>query len=348
MTSIEWTDRTWNPMRGCRRVSPGCENCYAERQAIRQAGAGKMIGNGVVPLRQKPPGKYHGLVRSGEHGPRWTGDGAFDPVKLQEPLSWKSSSDIFVDSMSDLFYERFSFEEIAAVFGVMALTPWHRYQILTKRPERALQFFAWLASAAIAEKSDPYTVCLQRAARHVDSAVWGKALEYAGLERTLPECEPWPLPHVWIGVSVESQKYADERIPLLLQIPAAVHFLSMEPLLEAVLLHDEWLDGSLGTKINWVIVGGESGGRKRARRCHVEWIDQIVAKCFQHKIAVFVKQLGSNAYEYVVTTVGQDACGNIDDDGRWEKLALKHPKGGNVEEWPERLRVRQMPDRRAA
>lgn len=119
-TNIEWTEETWNPLKGCRRVSPGCENCYAEKMAYRFSRVG-------MP--------YHGLVQIGMKGPQWTGlSGTGD---LAVPLHWKRGRRIFVCSMSDLFFERHSDKQIAEVFGVMAACPQHTFQVLTKRPERA-------------------------------------------------------------------------------------------------------------------------------------------------------------------------------------------------------------------
>ena len=158
-TKIEWTHRpgttgvTWNPTRGCRRVSPGCGTgtaggCYAERQAARFSGPGQ---------------PYEGLVEIGKHGPRWTGRGRVVADKLAEPLRWRKPRTVFVDSMSDLFFEGFAFEQIAAVFGVMAATPQHAYLVLTKRPERARAFFEW-ATARCADHRGCERDTLHRAA----------------------------------------------------------------------------------------------------------------------------------------------------------------------------------------
>ena len=126
MSKIEWTDETWNPTRGCSRISPGCGGaagvggCYAERQAIRQVAHGRA---------------YHGLVRTGPQGPRWTGKVILDTKTLLKPGQWKAPRRVFVNSMSDLFHENLTNEEIAAVFGVMAQCPQHTFQVLTKRAE---------------------------------------------------------------------------------------------------------------------------------------------------------------------------------------------------------------------
>lgn len=132
-TGISWTDATWNPVRGCRRKSAGCENCYAEQQAAR-----------IVRMAKGKPTKYDGLVKLVNGAPRWTGETSLDSDDLSAPLRWTKPRRIFVDSMSDLFYEGFSNEQIAAVFGVMAAAPQHTFQVLTKRAKRMRKWFAWL------------------------------------------------------------------------------------------------------------------------------------------------------------------------------------------------------------
>lgn len=298
-TPIEWTDRVWNPVRGCALVSPGCSNCYAMKTAHRFAGEG-------MP--------YEGLTREREKGgPVWTGDARFIRAKLAEPLRWRKPRKIFVNSMSDLFHEDVTFEQIAAVFGVMAAAPQHTYQVLTKRPERAVKFFNhWMRGGWPIKDS---LVC----ARHwlVDDpkadGVVGKVLHDLS-EDARPG---WPLPNVWMGVSVEDQARADERIPLLLQMPAAVRFLSVEPLIGPIDLTD-LVDPSVspgehrydalscdvdaeddgdwnGATIDWVIVGGESG--PGARPCDIAWIASIRDQCAAAGVPCFVKQAGSQAYD---------------------------------------------------
>jgi protein gp37 len=220
-THIESTDATWNPVRGCTRVSEGCRHCYAERQAVRHARSG---------------GAYEGLAKSTAAGPRWTGVVRFVPEVLDWPLRWGGSpaaqaewrpSRIFVNSMSDLFHEGLGLEQIAAVFGVMAAAERHTFQVLTKRPARALEFFRWLPDMA-ASIGVAVDTTAQRYA--VD---YGAELPLHPVKGTLLS-RPWPLPNVQLGVSVEDQTTADERIPLLLQCPAAVRFVSYEPALGPV------------------------------------------------------------------------------------------------------------------
>jgi len=325
-TDISWTDHVWNATRGCSRISPGCGGgtpdiegtggCYAERQAARFCGIG-------MP--------YEGLVRLGKNGPRWTGKVVLVPKMLDVPLRLKKPSRIFVNSMSDLFHEALSNEDIAAVFGVMAACPQHTFQILTKRAERMKEWFSWV---------DDNT---RAACRVAASLRLGRCYE------TEPFPTKWPLPNVHLGVSVESQKYADERIPLLLGCPAAVHWISAEPLLGPVdvrrymrlgtlcdcrkdLLPEERCDETVircrisNRRISWCVVGGESG--PGARPFDVEWARSLLRQARSLPFLnprVFVKQLGRRPLE----------------DSRY--LTLKDRAGADPSEWPEDLRVQEFP-----
>ena len=262
MTTIEWTDRTWNPTRGCARVSSGCEHCYAERIARRF---------------DRPGGSYEGLTTSNG---RWNGQIRLVPEKLEEPLRWRKPSRVFVDSMSDLFHESVPDYYIEMVFHVMGLAHQHQFQVLTKRPERMR---ALLQSCELQD------------------AICGAEV-------------PWPLRNVWLGVSAEDQTTADERVPLLRETPAAIRFLSCEPLLGPI-------DLSHAQGIDWVIIGGESG--PGARPCATEWIYSIVKQCWwEAGTACFVKQLGQ----------------------RWARThGARSRKGADPTEWPESLRVRWFP-----
>jgi protein gp37 len=215
-SSIEWTDATWNPVRGCTKISPGCTHCYAETFAERFRGVRGHPYEQGFDLR---------LV----------------PEKLLEPLEWARPKMVFVNSMSDLFQEAIPTEYVAAVSTVMAASPWHIYQVLTKR-----------------------------AARLCD------------LLRT-ELTEVGTKPHIWWGVSVEDRRYGLPRIGLLRQTPAAMRFLSIEPLLEDLGQID--LEG-----IDWVIVGGESG--PGARPIRPEWVESIRDQCERASVAFFFKQWG--------------------------------------------------------
>jgi protein gp37 len=210
-SNIEWTDATWNPVRGCTKVSPGCKFCYAEALAERFRG---VLGH---PYEQ---GFDLRLV----------------PEKLLEPLHWKQPRKIFVNSMSDLFHENVPFDYIQSAFDVMVKAYWHTFQVLTKRSDRMVELSQYL---------------------------------------------PWP-PNVWMGVSVESAPYI-YRSEDLASVPAAIRFLSVEPLLGAIPalpLHG----------IDWVIVGGESG--PHARPMELGWARDIRDQCQRIGVAFFLKQLG--------------------------------------------------------
>lgn len=254
-SSIEWTDATWNPIVGCSRVSEGCRNCYAERFAHRWAGTVET---------------YKGVVESTPNGSRWTGNVKFIESRLDQPLRWRKPRRIFVNSMSDLFHENVPDEWIDRIFAVMALSPQHTFQILTKRPERMLEYFN-------AERFG-YIEAIAR-------KIHGKPLPPGTVM-------PWPLPNVWLGVSVENQKAADERIPLLLQTPAAVRFLSCEPLLGPVDLTRFSAHPLVpnAIPIDWVIAGGESG--PGARPMHPDWVRELRDHCQAAGVPFFFKQWG--------------------------------------------------------
>lgn len=213
LSSIEWTEATWNPTVGCTKISPGCKHCYAEVMHAR--------------LERMPAArKYSSGFRVVQP---WEDD-------LELPLTWKKPKVIFVNSMSDLFHERVPVEYIAKCLHVMRRAHWHTFQVLTKRSER---------------------------------------LREVGAQLT------WPT-NVWMGVSVENADYA-YRSRDLASVPAAVRFLSVEPLLGPIPALP--LDG-----IDWVIVGGESG--HRARPMEIEWARGIRDQCLRHDVAFFLKQLG--------------------------------------------------------
>lgn len=319
-TKIAWTEATWNPIRGCSRVSPGCEHCYAETMAGRFCGPGQPY-EGLIKLTTKERILRRDL-RNGDvefekvtkTTARWNGVVRDIPSALDQPIRWKRPRRIFVNSMSDMFHEKLSDEQISAVFGVMASAEQHTFQVLTKRPERMLKFF-----------EDH----LARFAKNGDAWIetgFLRAAEAAGAKVTTRRHPTWPLKNVWLGVSVEDQPYANERVPLLLRVPAAVRFVSAEPLLGPVDL-DEWLHG-YGTKLDWVIAGGESG--KNARHCRLPWIRNIVHDCEQAKVACFVKQVGSQ-------------CFDVDDRDVAHRIKMRHAKGGDMGEWESYLKVQQYP-----
>jgi protein gp37 len=278
-TGIEWTDATWNPIRGCSRVSEGCRNCYAERVAHRFS----FIG-----------GPYDGLTN--EHG-RWNGTVRLIESTLEQPLRWRKPRRIFVNSMSDLFHDGLLNREIDRIFAVMASALQHIFQVLTKRAERMAEYFA---------------------------------------SRPCPK-------NVWLGVSVENQAAADERIPHLLRCPAKVRFLSCEPLLGPVDL-DPWIWGDrcpdpqcgdstwdhpceLGEqRLHWVIAGGESGSA--ARPTSPDWFRGLRDQCVGANVPFFFKQWGEWAPEGTsgrpeddrLRRVGKKAAGALLDGQRWQQF----------------------------
>lgn len=293
-TGIQWTDATWNPVRGCSRVSPGCSNCYAMNMAHRFSGPGK---------------PYDGLTTIRKGKVDWAGHARFVPSMLDTPLKWKKPRRIFVNSMSDLFHHSVTNEQIASVFGVMAACPQHTFQILTKRPERMLEWFDWVSNV---RDENP---CFRE--QDAGTAPFANRLD----ARSLARSGEWPLRSVWLGVSAEDQERADERIPLLLQCPAAVRFVSCEPLLGPISLesfmwptHWHWpsqyptpeaalaagayagkkrqrLVSAHAAFIDWVIVGGESG--PGARPMQIEWAESLRDQCAVAGVAFFTKQIAN-------------------------------------------------------
>jgi protein gp37 len=326
-SAIEWTDVTWNPVRGCSRVSEGCRNCYAERQAARFS----------------DPGQYaHGFVQRTKSGARWTGRVELVPEKLLEPLSWRKPRRVFVNSMSDLFHEALPLDAIDRVFAVMALAQQHTFQVLTKRPQRMREY---LSGPMSADRCVSVLGFVADTKHHADVAHFGLRIE--GGKLLIPN--ELLIPNVWLGVSVENQETADARIPALLDTPAAVRFVSAEPLLgpidlravritdsctEDVLGDGEWRGESASPPgIDWVIVGGESG--PGARPCELAWIRSVARQCAEARVPCFVKQLGAKPIEFFETEPWEPNASG--------PLVLSHHKGGDPSEWPADLRVREFP-----
>lgn len=305
MTGIEWTNATLNPTTGCDRISDGCTNCYALTMAKRLKGMGSE--------------KYQ---KDGD--PKTSGPGfglTLHEDVLTLPLKWRKPRRVFVNSMSDLFHKDVPDEFIARLWAVMAATPQHTYQILTKRHGRM---------RSLLNRGGQYLLDLLEPP--------------AGAEYHAP----WPLPNVHLGVSVEDQKHADLRIPALLETPAAVRFLSCEPLIGPVDLGryftvaprgdkswcspaNRFMDrvsdctcrsshaGTYGSRLDWIIAGGESGPGSRS--CNQEWVRSLVEQSKSSRVPVFVKQLGSV----------------------WARENGWGGKGGDPDQWDPDLRVRQFP-----
>lgn len=358
MTSIEWTmsdegvlGKTWNPCVGCTKCSPGCKHCYAKTMHARLTAMGQAkYAEPFETVRPFPP-------------------------HLTLPLTWKKGRRIFVNSMSDLFHEDMPDEYIAAVFGVMAACPQHTFQILTKRAERLPRWFAWVERQARECNDGRGTTigafCLAMAQRYAAGLD-----NYELLTRNVDAvcAAAWPLDNAHLGVSIED-KERSERMVELARVPAAVRFLSIEPLLEdlgdiglAGIVPKDWGIGyrAYYDLIHWVIVGGESG--PGARPFNIEWARSIVRQCKRWDVPVFVKQLGASprgvcSWKHhdryppawldedgtLVSVSGRkavDFCHSAGD--AWWPCApkLKDKKGGDINEWPADLRVREFPTAR--
>jgi protein gp37 len=296
-TKIEWTECTWNPIIGCSKTSPACDNCYAERMACRLA---------TMPATK---GSYGTVVDLGVK--RWNGKTALVESALAIPLRWRKPRRCFVGSMTDLFHESVPDGWLDRVFAVMALTPHITYQVLTKRPERMREYLMG-------------SIRPIRIAQGTRDMLGGRR---RGIEDLVLERCMWPLPNLWLGVTVENQAMADHRIPVLLDTLAAVRFVSVEPMLGAVDLRSGlddcwWKCRTCGTEcmaimddpvcdcehpnyaepgepcadwvslssIDWVICGGETG--PGARPMHPAWARGLLAQCREAGVPFFFKQWG--------------------------------------------------------
>lgn len=357
-SSIEWTDATYSPIRArvkdnapyiamlhgwkelaeicermkghcgphCEVISTGCNHCYSctnNHRCLPSNGTG-------LPFDKRS---------------RELVDIFVDEKILTQPLHWKKGKKVFVENQSDLFGEWVPFEFVDRVFAVMALSPQHTYQVLTKRPDRMLEYLGRNAEPGknIAEHEEEIIERWGSAAGTLLDGDWihgpGKRFR-SGIEsfisaslgldadgNMLAEDEiRFPLPNVWIGVSVENQD-ALQRIDVLKDVPAAVRFVSFEPLLEN--LGAVILDG-----IHWAIIGGESG--HKARSMHHNWARSLIRQCREQSVRPFMKQLGRNP-------VFQDPASSKPHQLSWP-LDIDKAHGGNPLEWPEDLRVREYPE----
>jgi protein gp37 len=383
-TSIQWTDHSINPIRArlrvpkpgdyvrklntagvldvappvvggygsgvghyCEKISPGCAKCYASTSQKR---FGMPEFPGASKSSPTPPTlDDQGVVVANE-----TTEIFFDGSRLQEVLRRRKPTKFFWCDQTDLFGSWVPFEWIDRCFATMALTPWHTHQILTKRAGRMREYFK---------------IGDERRSQICDAMNRLEEERRGPMERAMHdygEPSPWPLPNVWLGTSVETQKDADERIPALLQCPAAVRFLSAEPLLGRIDLTEIQLPDGLAAQarlsvahincltssddehfyndhaqVDWVIVGGESG--PGARRCDVGWIRSIVQQCKSAGVPCFVKQFGSG-HAHLHTRAGRGP--QFEDGGK--VYVIKDRKGGDPSEWPADLRVREMPEAEVA
>lgn len=323
-TGISWTDATWNPVTGCTRVSPGCDHCYIERTPPFRIEGRKFEGRGI--------GSSTGVQLHQE--------------RLTQPLKWRKPRRVFVCSLADLFHADVPDDYIAQVFAVMAANyewdrPTHVFQVLTKRPARM---------RALLSSSGFRSMVAEHAARMTDEA-------HADRVHDNVMYHHWPLPNVWLGVTAENQEWADKRVPLLLKTPAAVRFVSVEPMLGPVTFSDyvdRWSEDYPGTcdwgyckepavavrrdfsdenadyvamlpvceqhrGIDWVICGGGSG--PGARPMQPQWVRDLRNRCSASGITFHFKQWGDWVPDAagVMTQVGKRKAGRELDGRTWDE-----------------------------
>ncbi len=253
-TKIQWTDRVWNPLRGCSVISEGCRNCYAMRFAHRFNGPGK---------------PFEGLTKKTSKGPQWTGKIRLVEHALMEPLHWRKPGRTFVNSMSDLFHDSVPDTFIAAVFRTMQLADRQTFQILTKRAGNMLRFLRRCA---------PYKEWMT----HDGTA----PIAFGGTGIIVSDRAEWPLKNVWLGVTVESEKESQARIEPMREVAALgwMTWVSYEPALSQV----DWTHWM--AFIRWLVCGGESG--HGARPMDPTWARFALDACMHAKVPFFFKQWG--------------------------------------------------------
>jgi len=293
---------TWNPIVGCKEKSEGCKHCFAKKMAFR--------------LMHMPHTSYyqHVLADNGETDPEkfknipeWNGETHFVKSALDKPMKWKSPRMIFTVDMGDLFHEQNSFDWIDQVFTVMACNPQHIFIVLTKRPKNMLKWFTYKDIRWAGEGMQG-----SERLRYYCWHNYGKQIEFKDWH--------WPLQNVWLGITAENQEQANKRIPILLQIPAAKNFVSIEPMLGPVFLGQISLPDTKGLgwqgkiggytylncltgeefsllvgnqtnyKLDWVICGGKSG--HKARPMHPDWARSLRDQCKAAGVPFFFKQWG--------------------------------------------------------
>lgn len=285
-SKIAWTNDTWNPVTGCSKVSPGCANCYAETLATT-----RLVG------------------KDGYSGLPWTPENAavnvvLRPERLDAPLRQKKPKLIFVNSMSDVFHELIPEDYIDQMFAVMAMASHHTFQVLTKRPERMREYLSWNNNGDSYDFEDRRSRVLDAVDERLGLYQHDRGSDKrSAIARDPRRAFDWPLPNVWVGTSVENARWRT-RIDELRATPAAVRFLSAEPLLgplDNVVVKTASLGFSVLaamsavtkldlTGIDWVIVGGESG---RVRRpFDMAWARDIRDACVAQGAAFFYKQSG--------------------------------------------------------
>lgn len=317
MTLIQWTDwpgrkgETWNPTTGCTRVSPGCDNCYA-----------------FALHDQRYAAKRRGAALPSQYDVPFSTVQMLDDRRLEEPLRWREPRAVFVGSMADLFHDDVTDAFLDRVFAVMALSPRLEFMLLTKRPERARAYLTWTSR---------------------DLSRQGAIQNQLDFRSTLPRTviERWPLPNVGLMTTTEDQERADQRIPALLETPAAWHGVSVEPMLGPVSFRYEHLHGD--SRLDWVICGGESGARTRVRPFDLAWARALRDECAGAGVPFFLKQLGSLPVERRRETkpTGPRMYPSGQAARTYRTLNVRVPgvkgHGGDPEAWPEDLQRRQWP-----
>jgi len=330
-TNIAWAECTWNPVVGCTKCSPGCENCYAERMAARLNGIFAAKGDDDNWARYSNILKFDTSQREEGRAVGWNGQVELCYDRLEQPLHWRKPRMIFVPSMGDLFHPAVPFEFIDKVMAVIALCPQHTFQVLTKRAERMREYFNEMALGK----------------RHIGDSL--RKIGQEGFVQRLVVAKsmmvgkngmpPYKTPaNLWLGVTCCNQQEADKNIPFLLQTPAAVRFLSLEPLLGPIDLTKTEIPNTSGggfgnmrcsplavqkgtynsivsvclAPLDWVIIGAESGPKRRP--CKLEYVYSIAEQCKEAGVLLFIKQL--------------------DIDGKLVR---------DIEKFPKDLRIRQMP-----
>jgi protein gp37 len=371
-SNIEWCTDTWNPVVGCSIVSPGCTNCYAMKQAARiqrmAEGSGKWS-------------HYNGTTKRVNGNEVWTGRVTLAPDHiLLAPLKWKTPRKIFVNSMGDLFHESVPDEWIDKVFAVMALCPQHTFQCLTKRSDRMKEYMSKpeRQGHVAFEANELYIKDKRTTYGAAETALFKTRVPGSKTFGTIVRFKNWPLPNVWLGVSAEDQTHADERIADLLATPAAIRFVSAEPLLGPIdftnivgswnttgKIEDTHSDMRTNTltgqlvarwngdqttipqyekarlcKLDWIIAGGESG--HGARPMHPDWVRSIRDQCEAAGTAFFFKQWGEwapgESCDHRVRGTEQIADWI---NGQWSygSITRKQSEETHIEDEPELYRV---------
>lgn len=328
MSKIEWTEKTWNPIVGCSKVSEGCRNCYAEKMANRH----------VHNLMTK--NMYDGTIENG----LWSGKVNLNLKALLQPLKRKKPTVYFVNSMSDLFHENVPDDWIDRLFSIMMACQYlekdHTFQILTKRPERMQDYFSpgeeillkrWAEAGNKLIRLDNPNFCFPESIAAYCAAIWSVDGKVTNQWKLWSQPENlFPLKNVWIGASVEDEKTAMARIPVLMSIPASIRFISVEPLLGPIKFFDHWIERACnsidyfqrtggnplaGERLDWVIVGGESG--PGARPMHPDWVRCLQYQCQKAGVPFFFKQWGEWGHTAIDCETGNPAFRIYESKQQW-------------------------------